>query len=88
VATGPSVASLALERKLAVEQSEAMLNHAQTLLGLTTHCADALSFAQDHAIRYEKVLMKEVVHHIPLADLPLSIVLFVSYVNLIVATYV
>jgi len=55
---------------LAVEQSEAMLNHAQTWPGLTTYGADALSFVQDQAIRYNKVLMKEVVHHIRSADLP------------------
>jgi len=55
---------------LAVEPSQSMLNHAQTLPGLTTHCADALSFVQDHAIRYDKILMKGMAHHIPLADLP------------------
>ena len=55
---------------LAVEPSQSMLNHAQTLPGLTTHCADALSFVQDQAIRYDKILMKGMVHHIPRADLP------------------
>ena len=43
---------------LAVEPSQSMLNHAQTLPGLTPHCAEALSFAQDDAIRYDKILMK------------------------------
>lgn len=55
---------------LAVEPSQSMLNHAQTLPGITAHCTDALSFAQDQSIRYDKILMKEMVHHIPRADLP------------------
>ncbi len=55
---------------LAVEPSQSMLNLAQTLPGIAMHCSDAQSFVQDRTIRYDKVLMNGVIHHIPSADLP------------------
>ena len=55
---------------LAVEPNQLMLNHAQAWPGLTTHCTDAFSFVQDHAIRYDKILMNKMIHHLRSADLP------------------
>ena len=55
---------------LGVEPSQSMLNLAQTLPGIAMRCSDAQSFVQDRTIRYDKVLMKSMIHHIPSTDLP------------------
>jgi cyclopropane fatty-acyl-phospholipid synthase-like methyltransferase len=55
---------------LAVDSSQSMLNLAQNLPGLTIHCSEMQSFAQDSSIRYDKTLTKENIHHIPLKELP------------------
>ncbi|MEM7127033.1 MAG: class I SAM-dependent methyltransferase [Chloroflexota bacterium] len=55
---------------LAVEPSQAMLDQAQNLLGIKPFCANAVTFAQQPKIRYDKILMKGMIHHVPLVDLP------------------
>jgi len=55
---------------LAVDPSKAMLDQAQKLVGIKPFCANAMTFAKQSDIRYDKILMKEIIHHVPLVDLP------------------
>lgn len=55
---------------LGIDPSEEMLRCASSLPGITTRHTDGLSFAKEPAVRYDKIFMKGVVHHIPLASLP------------------
>ncbi len=55
---------------LGVDSSPAMLKPANTLKGVMTHCADAVSFAQLNEYQYDKVLMMGVIHHIEPDNLP------------------
>lgn len=55
---------------IGVDLSPDMLNHANTLRGVRTHCTDAVSFSQSHEYQYDKALMIEIIHHIDSADLP------------------
>ncbi|MDY7004205.1 MAG: class I SAM-dependent methyltransferase [Cyanobacteriota bacterium] len=54
---------------LAVDPSQSMLNLAQNLPGMTIHCSEMESFVKERSIGYDKVLMKEVIHHISSPDL-------------------
>lgn len=55
---------------LAVDPGRAMLDQAKNLLGIKPFCADAMTFVQQADIRYNKILMKGMIHHVPTADLP------------------
>lgn len=55
----------------AVEPSQPMLAQAKTLSAVIPYCTDALSFTAEPEIRYDKVLMNGMIHHIPKEDLPL-----------------
>lgn len=55
---------------LGVDSSPAMLKSANTLKGIMTLCADAVSFAQLNQYQYDKCLMMGVIHHIEPVHLP------------------
>jgi cyclopropane fatty-acyl-phospholipid synthase-like methyltransferase len=55
---------------LGVDLSPDMLKQANSLKGVITHCADAVSFAQLHEYQYDKILMMGIIHHIEQANLP------------------
>ena len=48
---------------LCVDPCEEMLKGAVKLSGVSTLCTDALSFSQRKDVRYNKILIKEAVHH-------------------------
>ena len=55
---------------IAIEPSQPMLDQAKTVPGLIPYCTDALSFVINTDIRYDKVLMKGMIHHVPKKNLP------------------
>jgi len=54
---------------LCVDSSQEMLNLAAPREGVATLLDDAVSFSQ-RAERYDRALLKEVVHHVPKSDIP------------------
>jgi len=48
---------------LCVDLCDEMLQKARHFPGVSTLCADALSFAQNEDIRYDKLFIKESIHH-------------------------
>ena len=55
---------------LCVDPSQEMLQALDGNRQIVPLCADALSFARRKDISYERALLKEVVHHIPVGELP------------------
>jgi trans-aconitate methyltransferase len=71
--TGNFTAALAAAAQLSlpalcVDNAPDMLAVASTRSGLSTVCADALTFSARDGVTYDRCLLKEVVHHIPSDD--------------------
>ena len=50
---------------ICVDPSDNMLQQGRNLPGVSLQCADAFSFIQKEEIHYDKILIKEAIHHIP-----------------------
>ncbi|KAK3251015.1 hypothetical protein CYMTET_39645, partial [Cymbomonas tetramitiformis] len=60
------------EKLLCVDKYQEMLDTAvaNNYSGVNTLCADAVDFSQDNSIKYDRILLKEIVHHVPNEDIP------------------
>ena len=56
-----------------VDPSDDMLQQTKKLIGINAVCSDALNFSViDNGITYDRILMKEVVHHLSEEDLKIT----------------